>query len=271
MKSFFLGFLFLGLSANVFAGDLGGCKNIKYKKGRVYQIKAQLYKGTHIKLPERLAMNPITGNDLLWDVEGKGHHVMVKPNSNQEEGKETTLTLITQSNKSYNFILRRVLKKPDTCVVIEETGTFFKGVDTAGYKTSDELEILELEHKIADLNQRLKKQAALSDEIMEEAIKKYRSFIYTRYKWGKGTGFKGKNLILDVYDDGRYTFIRVADDQRGVLAITAELDGNQEMIEYRPDAENIYRIAGIYPLFKLKYGKSSVTIKRKDNLSNGAY
>lgn len=271
MKGFILGFLILGLSTGAFARDLGGCKNIKYKKGRVYQINTQLYKGTYIKLPERLSMNPITGNELLWDVEGNGHHVMVKPNSNQAEGAETTLTLITQSNKSYNFILKRVVKNPDTCVVIDETGQFFKGIGAASYKTPDEQEILGLEHEIAVLNQQLIKQKKLSDKITDDAIKKYRSFIYTRYKWGKGRGFKGSNLILDVYDDGRFTFIRVADDQRGVSAITAEIDGKQEMIDYRFDAENIYKIAGIYPLFNLKYGKSSVTITRKDNLSNGVY
>ncbi len=81
----------------------------------------------------------------------------------------------------------------------------------------------------------------------------------------------GKELISDVYDDGRFTFIRFVAGNRGLLAVTAEIDGKKELIEYKKDSTDIYKICGIYPEFVLKYGKSKVNIKRKDNLGNGTY
>jgi type IV secretory pathway VirB9-like protein len=253
------------------AEDVGVCKTIQYKEGRVYMIKSALYMGTHITLPERLMLDPVAGNNLLWTVEGNGHHVMVQPNSAEKQGFETTLTLITESNASFNFILRRVKENPDTCVTIKITNKFFKGTKKTSYKTPRELENMLLEKRIEGYQQQLKEQRDSFDRRIDEVLRKYRSFVYTRYKWTKGEGFKGADLVSDVYDDGRFTFIRVVADQRGVLAVSAEIDGKQEMLEYKLDSDNIYKISGIYPKFELKYGASSVKIIRKDNRSNGVY
>ena len=253
------------------ANDVGGCKTINFKEGRVYLIKAALYKGTHITLPERLMLDPVPGNEALWNVEGNGHHVMVQPNSAEKQGNETTLTLITQSNISYDFILRRVAKDPDTCVTIKNKGRFFQGEKKDGYKTLEERKNITLEGQITELQTALQQERTRTERTLDDVMRKYRSFIYTRYKWSKGTGFKGENLIRDVYDDGRFTFIRVVPDQRGVLAVSAELDGKEEMIQYQLDSDQIYKISGIYPKFILKYGGSEVTVSRKDNQSNGVW
>jgi len=255
----------------VYADDAGGCKTINFKEGRVYVIKAALYKGTHITLPERLMLDPIPGNTALWNVEGNGHHVMVQPNSSQPQARETTLTLITEDNTSYNFLLRRVAKDPDICVTIKKGASFFQGAKVGSYKTPNERENMILEKQLSELQNALEQEKTRTERITDDLLRKYRSFIYTRYNWSKGTGFKGENLISDVYDDGRFTFIRVVPDQRGVLAVTAEIDGKDEMIEYQLDSGRIYRISGIYPKVTLKYGASMVTVTRKDNQSNGVY
>jgi type IV secretory pathway VirB9-like protein len=253
------------------AEDVGGCKTIQYKQGRVYLIQSALYKGTHITLPERLMLDPIPGNNALWNVEGNGYHVMVQPNSEERQGYETTLTLITESNRSYNLILRRVTKNHDTCVIIEDEGGFFQGAKKSEYKTLPERENIFLQKQIANLQASLEEEKTRTNRTLDDVLKKYRSFIYTRYTWSKGSGFKGENLVSDVYDDGRFTFIRVVSDQRGVLALSAEIDEKEEMIEYELDSDHIYKISGIYPKFKLQYGASEVTVNRKDNKSNGAY
>jgi type IV secretory pathway VirB9-like protein len=87
--------------------------------------------------------------------------------------------------------------------------------------------------------------------------------IYARYEW--------KEPVTDVYDDGRFTYIRFKKDNRGLLAVTAEIDDKMEMVQYELDSENVYSVAGIFPKFILKYGQTKVTVTRKDNLSNGVY
>ena len=253
------------------AEDLGACKTIKFKPDRIYLINSALYKGTHIRIPDRLMLDPIPGNNALWNVEGNGHHVMVQPNSSEPQGRETTLTLITENNTSYNLVLRRVTKNHDTCVIIEKEGEFFKGAKEDGYKTLPERENVFLQKQILDLQGTLAEEKKRTSRTIDDVLKKYRSFVYTRYSWKKGNGFKGTNLVSDVYDDGRFTFIRVVPDQRGVLSVSAEIDDEKELIDYELDSDQIYKISGIYPIFTLKYGASEVTVTRKDNTSNGAY
>ena len=96
--------------------------------------------------------------------------------------------------------------------------------------------------------------------------------IYTRYIWSGGRGLKGKDLGSEVWDDGRFTFIRSRFDNRGALAVKAEIDGDEEMLEYNMDSDNVYRIAGIYPVFFMIYNeKNKIKVERRDNKSNGVY
>jgi len=262
--------IFLGVGADAHAA---GCKIIKAKGNSYYHIKAQLHQYTHIELPERFMGAPLTGNDSLWDPDGQGNHIMIKPNSTEPEGKKTTLTVIgAETNKAYKFIVTRVNAKADTCVIVKEGNTSaFKNDEVANWKSPKEREIMALEQGMAELQRQLQQEQAISAKRAEQALIKYRTYVYTRYNWDKGSGFMGKDLISDVYDDGRFTYIRFQEGNRGLLAVTAEVDDKMEMVESKLDSENIYKIAGIYPKFILKYGKSKVTVKRKDNLSNGVY
>lgn len=254
------------------------CKSINQKKGKVYTIKAALHKATHIQLPERLMLPPEGGDRDLWDIAGQGHHVMVKPNSAEPQGAKTNLVLVTESNTAYHFELVRVpFNQAYSCVEIKDAAPFFKNAEAGNdfrgnYRTREEMAQMDLEQQILSLEQALAKERKMNTERIDAVISKYRSMIYTRYSWSEGMGFKGSNLITDVWDDGRFTFIRVKPDHRGMLAAKAEIDGKEEMLEYKPDSEYMYKISGIFPKFTLVYGeKNKVTVKRKDNQSNGVY
>ena len=270
--------LFLLQAATSFAAD-GKCKTINFKQGGVYTIKAALYKGTHIQLSERLLFPPQAGDSDLWTIEGTGHHVMVQPNSAQPQGKRTNLTLITESNTAYHFELQRVpFAQAYSCVVIKGTNKFFEQTEpqatgfSGNYQTPEEKNQMVLQSRIAQLQQQLAAAKKIESESLDAVIAKYRTMIYTRYKWSDGVGFKGKKLVTDVWDDGRFTYIRSTPDHRGLLAAKAEVDGKEEMIEYKPDSDYIYKIAGIFPKFTLIYGENNkVTVERRDNQSNGVY
>lgn len=265
----------LGLALPALAKDSGGCRTIHHKEGRVYVIKSALYQGTHIKLPEKLLIDPIPGDADLWTVAGDGHHIMVQPNSAEAQGKRTTLTLIDKNNVSYNFQLIRVSAKDkfDICVTIKNTNKFFEGKKelTSSYQTQGEINQKMLEDRIRHLQAGLSLEKKRSEQKIDAVLKKYRSFIYTRYQWKDGKGFKGKGLVTDVYDDGRFTFIRVVPDNRGMMTVSAKIDGKKEIIEYVAESDTVYRISGIYPEFNLRNGKSDVKINRRDNQSNGVY
>ncbi len=72
------------------------------------------------------------------------------------------------------------------------------------------------------LNAESSKRTAVMD-----ALRKYRYHIFTRYNWSTGSGFAGKNIISDVYDDGRFTYIRLSNPNRGLMAVQAEVGGKK--------------------------------------------
>jgi type IV secretory pathway VirB9-like protein len=249
----------------------------------VYTIKSALYKGTHLILPERLLFPPQPGNAELWTVQGNQHHIMIQPNTEEPQGAKTNLTIVTESNTSYHFVLMRVpFKDAESCVEVKKGNEFFESAgmgQKAEYKTPCEkreddlrLRIGVLQRKIIALNKQIEEERVSLDERINAAVSKYRSMIYTRYIWSDGSGFKGKDLVSDVWDDGRFTFIRSRFDNRGALAIKAEIDGDEEMLEYNMDSESVYRIAGIYPVFFMIYNKKNkIKVERKDNKSNSVY
>ncbi len=275
MKKLFLALFLILFTTTAFAADSDSCRIIRHKEGKVYVINSALYQGTHIRLPEKILLDPIVGDSNQWTVEGNGHHIMVQPNSAESQGKKTTLTLIDKNNKSYNFKLLRVNTDAnyDICVTVQSKGKFFDETAAAldSYKSPAEKNLNALGRELENLSADLKKEKIEGEKRIDDVLKKYRSFIYTRYKFSRSFGFKGKNLVTDVYDDGRFTFIRVVPDNRGVLIVSAKIDGKDEMIEYVVESETMYRISGIYPEFTLKHGKSKVKIKRTDSRSNGVY
>jgi type IV secretory pathway VirB9-like protein len=277
-RGILISLLLVCMAATAAAAADSKCKTINYKQGGVYTIKAALHKGTHIQLPERLMFPPQAGDSDLWTIEGNGHHVMVQPNSAEFQGAKTNLTLITESNTAYHFELQRVpFNEAYSCVVIEGAAKFFESTNSQSgpdgqYRTPTEQAQLELQNKVLELQQALTRERTVSSERIDDVVAKYRSMIYTRYKWSGGSGFKGTDLVTDVWDDGRFTYIRVHADHRGMLAAKAQIDGKEEMIEYKPDSDYVYKISGIFPQFELLYGQNNkVTVKRRDNQSNGVY
>lgn len=275
MKKAFLAMSIILFCVNTSMAEDGRCRTVNAKEGVVYRINAALYKGTHIQLPERILLDPQGGSDL-WTIEGQGHHIMVQPNSGEPQGERTNLTLVTESNRAYHFDIRRVeFAAADSCVVVKEGNRFFAGSEnnpSGNYRTPQEIENFTLQQRLADLQKELQSERTLSEERVDGVIAKYRSMIYTRYEWNEGMGFKGGDLVTDVWDDGRFTFIRVKEDHRGMLAAKAEVDGKEEMLEYKTDSNYVYKISGIYPSFELVYDKTNkVKVTRRDNKSNGVY
>ena len=117
LKPFIISILLIFSFVALVQASEKNCKTIKWRKGKVYVIKGAMYRGTHIILPEKLLQPPICANEL-WTCDGQLNHVLVMPNTAEKEGAEASMTVITETNTSYDFILKRVDQNPDTCVII---------------------------------------------------------------------------------------------------------------------------------------------------------
>jgi hypothetical protein len=253
----------------LFAADVAPCATIRHEANRIYVVEARLNHATHVILPEPMAGKPVTGNPDLWAVDGQSTHLFIKPtNADSADGAGTTVTVVGASNTSYDFEVKRVQKAGDLCVrVISDSGLLSPSSD---WKTTEERRVAALQGQISSMQEQLASARGDVDKKALSAIQEYQSRIYTQYSWSKGGGFLGGDIISDVWDDGRFTYVRVKQDNKGVMQVSALIDGKKELIEYDYDSsKKIYTLAGLYPELVLRYGKSSITINRADNKSAG--
>lgn len=258
------------------AATVKNCQLINWQANKVYTISAQLHKATHVILPESIRGKPVVGNRDLWQVDGQGTHLFIKPtNPDDKEGGSTTITVIGDSNSSYDFDVKRVKVNPDLCVRIEhDAGLIDNSASQAisMWQNKQQRENEKLAMSVTDMERELEQVKTSSQQNALDAVHEYRGNIYTRYDWNRGRGFIGKDVVSDVWDDGRFTYVRVNNDNKGVLQITATLDNQEELVEYQYDStKKLYTIAGLYPELILRYQRSKVRVVRLDNGTSGGY
>ncbi|MNR16076.1 Conjugal transfer protein [compost metagenome] len=105
-----------------------------------------------------------------------------------------------------------------------------------------------------------------------EALRRFRYHVYTRYSWDEGKGFAAKGIITDVYDDGRFTYIRLNQPNRGLLSVETEIGEKNAVVPTKyDDAYGMYVISGIYPKFSLKADEAQINVTRSDSRTNGEF
>lgn len=242
------------------------CRVINYEEHKFVRIRSRLHHGTHIELPELLMARPVTGNRDLWDVEGEDRHIFVKPNDpGSEEGGSTTITAVARSNRAYHFIVERSAKDFDLCVVITRDGEFLPEGAFSGFdRRNGDQAALYLEQLTA-LQFRLDEQERTAKEQVSAAIDEYRTQLFTGYAWKGGRLPHGKDLVTDVYDDGRFTYIRVRNNLEGAMSLFAEHNGREQFIEYKYDEDRrIYIVTGIYDRIHMKAdARTKIVITRR--------
>ena len=242
------------------------CRLINYEKHKFVRIKSRLHHGTHIELPEILIARPVTGNRDLWVVEGENRHIFVKPNEpGTEEGGSTTITAVSQSNRAYHFLVERSDNDFDLCVVITHDGEFLPEGAFSGFTRRNGEQTALYQEQINALQIRLGEEEQATAEKVNAALDEYRTQLFTDYSWKGGRTPYGKELVTDVYDDGRFTYIRVRHNLDGVMSLFADNNGKEQFIDYKYDEhKRIYIVTGIYNRIYMKAdAKTQIVIARR--------
>lgn len=269
-------------SAPTWAGTgVEPCKEISWVPDNVYAVRSQLHVATHIILPEPMQGKPVAGNATLWAVNGENVHLFIKPKTKEaSEGTQTSVSVISRDNTSFDFFVERVSHTPDVCIkIVKDFSTPSVGGSLNGWKTPQQQDAEHLAGQLraaqqtaARYRQQIEEVKASSQQQLLNTLAEYRMHIYTGYSWEDGgSSFFGEAYISDVYDDGRFTYIRVTHDNKAILQISATIDGQEEMLEYAYDeGRKMYTIAGIFPAFVMRYDDSDIDVKRRDGRTAGA-
>lgn len=205
------------------------------------------------------------GTKDLWDQDMVRTHVFMKPTSAQPEGAETTVTVVGASGNSYEFRVVRVAKLDSHCVTVKAN---IGMVNRSAWANADkdvgmEVQVQALQQQLVRANSDKTAMAAEAQRQTAAAVKSYRNALFSNYEWTEGSGWFAKSAVETVQDDGRFTYIRLKSDSRGIMSVVADIDGQQEILEKVYDAsKREYRVAGVYPKFKLRAAESEMTITR---------
>lgn len=270
--------LALGLAAFSMQALAESCRTVHWSPGTVINVNSAMYLGTRIQFPADLVSNPASPNRELWTSDGAATTLLVKPNSKEAEGRATILRAFTTDGHVYDIKANRVSsERNDTCVIVNHDGQFF----TAGSKqalranaqqlgqasAASNMQLMEMRREMLEQGQ----QARDSEKkAVMEALSRYRYHIYTRYEWDQGKGFAASNLISDVYDDGRWTYIRLNTPNRGLLSVESEIGEKNAIVPVKyNDRYGMYQINGIYPRFTLRVDDARIGIERADAQTQG--
>lgn len=243
----------------------GKCRTVYWKPGDIVYVQAQIYKQVHVQLPEE-AIDVIGANKNVWDMDFIKNHLFLTPTNANPLVAEATATVVGASGNTYEFLIRRVSSITSHCTVVDAGGAL---VNRAAWQRKADGLISGTDEYTASAVRQVQAQHRESEKNLErqarDALKKYRKQIYTQYAWNAGTGFLANaGGIESVYDDGRWTYVRLGSDAGGLMSVLAKVDGKQELLQYDYDpATKVYQISGLFPEFVMRSGQSEVKIVRK--------
>ncbi|EBG4141657.1 conjugal transfer protein, partial [Salmonella enterica] len=234
------------------SAEAAQCRIVSWKENMVLKVNSALYLGTRVQLPEgtQIVTSEPKNSNLLWDVDGAANQVLIRPTSAENGGEKTMATVFLTNGQALDIEATRVPASQNmACVVIKGgSGGILSRTDRSAISSYSAAGMADAGAMRSQLNEmRLNAESSKRTAVMD-ALRKYRYHIFTRYNWSTGSGFAGKNIISDVYDDGRFTYIRLSNPNRGLMAVQAEVGGKKAIVPTKyDDAYAIYSMSGIYP------------------------
>jgi type IV secretory pathway VirB9-like protein len=236
------------------------CRTINWQRGDIIRVQAQPYKQVHIALPEN-GIDVIMGDKELWALDWINNRIFIKPTSRSSEGRSTTISAIGQSGNAYEFLVTRVPESAEIshCIYINADGALVNRTawqQAAAIGSGSESMAREL-HGLRERNDNLERQS-------RDNMKAYRKKLNSNYAWRSGLFSRWSGgEVESVYDDGRFTYVRMKDGAQGLVSITGEVDGKPMLLEYSYDSPTrTYQISGIFPKFVLRSGEQQLAITR---------
>lgn len=238
------------------------CRTVHWRPGDIIRLHAQPYKQIHVALPES-GIDVIMGDKELWALDWINNRIFIKPTSRSSEGRATTISAIGQSGNAYEFLVSRVPEGAELahCVyIVADAGL----ISRANWSKAESLGTDGSGAMVRELSTLRERNAELERQ-NREGLKAYRKKLNSNYAWESGafTRWNGGE-VESVYDDGRFTYVRVKDGAQGLLSIMAEIDGRATLLEYSYDAPTrTYQISGIFPKFTMRSGEQTMSVLRK--------
>ena len=250
------------------------CRIVEWNSDTIIRVNSAVNHGTRIQFPSDLKREPTSSNPEMWKTNGEMNQVLLKPTSKTKYGASAVVRVFTKAGYAYDVHVNRTNHaEQDICVKVVHAVDRFATVNDelsamafVGPQTQQALMYQNMQHQ----NQLSEQQRVSDDRVRKavvESLRRYRYHIYTRYNWPEK-----ETVISDVYDDGRFTYIRLNRSNAGLMSVESKLGGKTEVVEADyDDSYGMYQIVGIYPEFTMILNNNRIEINRRDFLSRGEF
>lgn len=224
---------------------------ITYNAEDIVKLIGHYGYSTHIRFSDNESIKQIAmGDPGAWDIAPVENHIFIKP---VDSDAETNMTVIT-SHRVYNFELSA--RWPDTLDSTTDTEMFFQiNFKYPHFEKEQELALQGLEEE--------KKQQEQIETFLNENLssmdKAYpRNWDY----WYKGSEEIKPDLI---FDDGRFTYVRFANNREMPAIYTVNEDGTESLVNtnINPAYPDIITIHKVKQKFVFRKGKAVTCIFNK--------
>ena len=253
--------------------DAKACRRLVMIPNVEETVDSNILLGVHLQFPSKVKTLQLSSGPHLWEGQHEDNSVWVRPKEDNATVDKVKLTVFLEDGRNYDFTVRQVAQvKGASCVVITDPPPSH---DALADRKAQEVAAQDAA-TIQALNNRLRDQETrqrqiidqLRSQIEQQAQDRIKSFQYainTKYRWDVTNGSEDtRHLIDSVYDDGRFTYIRISTTAFGLPSITGKLNGNDAIIRKQyDDLTGVYTITGLFDQLQVSLGSYAVLIQRQ--------
>ncbi|MGE5515986.1 MAG: TrbG/VirB9 family P-type conjugative transfer protein [Bacteroidota bacterium] len=251
------------------AASLAACRAILLPSGTRETVEAHINVGTRIQFPAAIKTFQVD-TPGLWDVSAKEDSLFVRPKTSDANAAATGISVFLVTGRKYDFVARRSEEIPHRCVLVAALpGEPPPGATLATAKAvrpqplrpvtkSSDYSQIATGQQLAEMRRQIEAQA-------RDRIKEFQYAINTRYAWaGSGKSIDDQNLIDAVYDDGRFTYVRITTSAFGLPAVAGVLGDRDVLLQYGyDDLTGVFTVQGLYDRLRVRLGTHQIDILRQ--------
>jgi hypothetical protein len=250
------------------------CRTVLVARGVRETVAANVAVATRIELPGEIA-NIAVSVPGFWDSAFKGDSVWVRPRTAVPEAQNTGLSAILADGRKYDFLVNREEAVPQSCVIVRDmqespprqaAQATARGTGRRGPSREEQERALAAmmdqqrayEAQLQEMRRQVEQQAS-------DRIKAFQYSINTRYRWdGKKGDGAAADLVTAVYDDGRFTYVRVATSAFGLPSLSGELGDKDVVLQYDyDDLTGVFTVQGLYDRIRVRIGSHEISVRRE--------
>lgn len=251
-------------------GTLAACRVVLLPPGTRETIQANVNVGTRIQFPGEVKTFQVD-TPGLWDGSAKDDSLFIRPKTTDPDAAATGVSVFLANGRKFDFVVERTDALPNRCVLVADFppspaaahATDSKPRRPARLSSRATAQLLarqqeQFDQQLAEMRRQIESQA-------RDRIKAFQYAINTRYAWaGNPNSPDERELISAVYDDGRFTYVRIATSAFGLPSLAASLNDKDVLVHYTyDDLTGVFTVQGLYDRLRVRLGSHQIDITRQ--------